>query len=90
MLGRGRAGHAQIGACRGGTDGVRLSSFKRAPVMKSRPILLAVAALCLILCRSASAQTVGNAWHIPDNSSDVGVNMSDPQFWIGPANTWSK
>ena len=56
--------------------------------MKSRPILLAIAALCLILCRSAGAQTAGNAWHIPDNSNDLsGTFMRDPRFEIGTNST---
>src|SRR5229473_8354629 len=44
----------------------------------------------LILALFASPECFGvlaNAWHIPDNSSDLGFNMRNPEFEIGPNST---
>jgi len=47
-----------------------------------RVILLA----CLMFCLSGAQPCFGvlaNAWHIPDNAGDLGVNMRSPEFEIG-------
>ncbi len=56
--------------------------------MKSQPrlILLACLALCLADARD-SFGVLANAWHIPDNTSDLGFNMRNPEFWIGTNTT---
>ncbi len=44
-----------------------------------------IALLPVVICSlavSASA-ALANAWHIPDNASDLGVNMRSPEFEIG-------
>lgn len=45
------------------------------------------ASLLLVVATPRAEAVLANGWHIPDNSSDVGVNMRDPLFWIGPSNT---
>jgi hypothetical protein len=48
----------------------------------SSVILLA----CLALCVGSVQQCFGvlaNAWHIPDNTTDLGFNMRNPEFEIG-------
>ena len=56
--------------------------------MRSSTLLSLLAGGSLLAGATQEAFAVlANAWHIPDNSSDVGVNMRDPQFWIGPTNT---
>ena len=53
-------------------------------------ILVAAVALALLLCPGATAQTLGNAWHIPDNATDLGGTfMRDPRFEIGTNTTVS-
>lgn len=53
-----------------------------------RRLACAVLGLTLSFAVAPQARAVlANGWHIPDNSSDVGVNMRDPQFWIGTTNT---
>ena len=42
--------------------------------------------LALALCPSARA-TLANIWHIPDNSSDLGFHMRNPEFEIGSNTT---
>ena len=55
--------------------------------MRSSTLLSLLAGGILLAGATQEAFAVlANAWHIPDNSSDVGVNMRDPQFWIGPTN----
>jgi glycosidase len=34
-----------------------------------------------------SQAVLANAWHIPDNTNDLGFNMRKPEFEIGPSNT---
>ena len=52
--------------------------------MKCRPLLTALAALVLSLTSSRPCLGVpANAWHIPDNTSDLGFNMRNPEFEIG-------
>ena len=44
----------------------------------------------LVFCLSASPRCFGvlaNAWHIPDNTSDLGFNMRNPEFEIGTNTT---
>src|SRR5436305_6854461 len=31
-----------------------------------------------------SQAVLANAWHIPDNTNDLGFNMRNPEFEIGP------
>ena len=50
--------------------------------------LLAFAATFLFLVQKPHCCAVlPNAWHIPDNAADLGFNMRNPQFEIGPTNT---
>ena len=52
----------------------------------SRLILLG----CLALCLSSSHRCFGvlaNAWHIPDNTNDLGFNMRNSEFEIGTSTT---
>ena len=38
--------------------------------------------LCLVFGSNAYA-VLANAWHVPDNSTDLGVNMRNPRFDVG-------
>src|ERR1039458_4245195 len=56
--------------------------------MKRHPGLILLA--CLALCLGSSHQCFGvlaNAWHIPDNTNDLGFNMRNPEFEIGTSTT---
>ena len=50
-------------------------------------LLVALLTLGVLLSRIESLAVLANAWHIPDNSSDLGFNMRNPQFEIGPNST---
>ncbi|HOX55281.1 MAG TPA: alpha-amylase family glycosyl hydrolase [Candidatus Paceibacterota bacterium] len=46
--------------------------------------------VCLAMCLTTGHQCFGvlaNAWHIPDNTSDLGFNMRSPEFEIGTDTT---
>ena len=52
--------------------------------MKRHPILTLLA--CLALCLASTCDSfavLANAWHIPDNTNDLGFNMRNPEFEIG-------
>ena len=52
--------------------------------MKRHPSVILLA--CLALCVGSVQQCFGglaNAWHIPDNTADLGFNMRNPEFEIG-------
>ena len=56
--------------------------------MRTQPRLILFA--CLALCVSTGYQCLGvlaNAWHLPDNTSDLGFNMRNPEFEIGTNTT---
>jgi hypothetical protein len=56
--------------------------------MRRQACFVLVTSLLLYVCGSQRCQGVlANAWHIPDNSGDLGVNMRSPEFWIGPSST---
>ena len=56
--------------------------------MKSQNLLALLAGAALIVGAPRETQAVlANAWHIPDNSSDLGFNMRNPEFEFGPSNT---
>lgn len=56
--------------------------------MKSQPRLFLLACLTLCLaCPRESAAGLANAWHIPDNTADLGFNMRNPEFEIGTSTT---
>src|SRR5712692_6875814 len=49
-----------------------------------------ITTLVLTLVLGISRDCLGilvNAWHIPDNSSDLSFNMRNPEFEIGPNST---
>src|SRR5438128_2394935 len=46
------------------------------------PILLLVCCLCLGSALQSSA-VLANAWHIPDNTGDLGFHMRNPEFELG-------
>jgi hypothetical protein len=54
-----------------------------------RRILQTVGLVALVLAASSpsSFAVLANAWHIPDNSSDLGFAMRSPEFEIGPNST---
>lgn len=56
--------------------------------MKSTTVLslLVGGALLLGVPRETFA-VLANAWHIPDNTSDLGLHMRNPEFELGPSNT---
>jgi hypothetical protein len=45
--------------------------------------LSAIIFLLLSFCRASA--TLANAWHIPDNSTDLGFTMRSPEFELGPS-----
>jgi Alpha amylase, catalytic domain len=52
--------------------------------MKRQPSLILL--VCLLLCLGSVHQCFGvlaNAWHIPDNTTGLGLNMRNPEFEIG-------
>ncbi|MEY4385732.1 MAG: hypothetical protein RLY20_1015, partial [Verrucomicrobiota bacterium] len=56
--------------------------------MKSQKLLALLAGAALIV--GAPLETfavVANGWHIPDNKSDLGFNMRNPEFEVGSTNT---
>src|SRR5256885_11784966 len=54
--------------------------------MKSPARPLVLLAVVLSLSAEPRCQAVlANAWHIPDNTNDLGFNMRNPEFEIGPA-----
>ena len=56
--------------------------------MRTQPRLILLA--CLAFCLASTRDCLGvlaNAWHIPDNTSDLGSNMRNPQFEIGTPTT---
>ena len=56
--------------------------------MRNQPRLILLA--CLAFCLASTRDCLGvlaNAWHIPDNTSDLGSNMRNPQFEIGTPTT---
>jgi glycosidase len=50
-------------------------------------VTAALAGVFSILPFSAVAGGLATVWHIPDNTSDVGVNMRSPEFAIGTSST---
>src|SRR5437016_2906756 len=52
--------------------------------MNFRRFTVFLASLSLLLLQSPDCLAVlANAWHIPDNSGDLGFNMRNPEFEIG-------
>ncbi len=51
------------------------------------PVFLVVALGWLFVPCSHAAAVIGNVWHIPDNSGDLGFNMRNPEFEIGSNTT---
>jgi glycosidase len=60
--------------------------FLSSSVIRHSSFLLVLTLLALSPPTACFA-ILANAWHIPDNASDVGVHMRDPEFTIGPATT---
>lgn len=54
--------------------------------LHNRPGAGAIIALLLGCGLQLQAQ-LANVWHIPDNNSDLGFNMRNPEFAIGPSTT---
>src|SRR5215510_522311 len=64
----------------------RLQAANRGGACRFSSVLL----LCVSLWWFTGQQCLGvlaNAWHIPDNSSDLGLHMRNPEFEIGPSST---
>jgi hypothetical protein len=56
--------------------------------VKIRPAISILAGLALLLATVQGTWAVlANAWHIPDNSSDLGFNLRNPEFEIGSNTT---
>src|SRR4051812_45714543 len=56
------------------------------------PVICRCAAtiIAVLLCLTSASRTFGtlaNAWHIPDNSGDLGFSMRNPEFEIGTNTT---
>ncbi len=56
-------------------------------MFKRLALLLVVLAAGATPVARAAAPVLGNVWHIPDNSGDLGLNMRSPEFEIGPNTT---
>jgi hypothetical protein len=56
--------------------------------MRRQPCLLLLAGLALYITSGHQCFGVlANAWHIPDNAGDLGLNMRSPEFEIGTSTT---
>ncbi len=56
--------------------------------MKIRPAISILAGLALLLATVQGTWAVlANAWHVPDNSGDLGFNLRNPEFEIGTNTT---
>src|SRR6266496_3941827 len=50
-------------------------------------IRLLLSAFCFLLSAFQSHAILANAWHIPDNAGDLGVNMRNPESDFSTTNT---
>jgi len=56
--------------------------------MKKKPRFILRTAVALLLGACPNVRAVpANAWHIPDNGGDLGVNMRNPEFEVGTNTT---
>ncbi len=56
--------------------------FQKQKTGGRRWLVLLFASL-LLNCSYRAAAVLANAWHIPDNTADLGLNMRNPEFEIG-------
>ena len=55
--------------------------------MKKSRIQILVLSLIFAATMPRAAAVLANAWHIPNNSNDLGFTMRNPEFEFGPSNT---
>jgi glycosidase len=48
-----------------------------------KKILILICAIFLFCAQRDARAVLANAWHVPDNSGDLGFNMRNPEFEIG-------
>src|SRR5438445_13753511 len=54
---------------------------------RSAVSIVLFAILFSLIAMPRSLAVLANAWHIPDNSNDLGFSMRNPEFEIGPNST---
>jgi len=50
-------------------------------------ILIVIGAIVALFLNSEARGSLATVWHIPDNNTDPGVNLPNPEFEIGTNTT---